>query len=242
MRPALPVLAAVALISAAALPARAQDAPVPAPGARAEALLTVTGEGRASAVPDRAAITLGILAEGQGAGEAMERLSEAAQAVIERLAADGVAERDIQTGQILLQPRYSRPREGEAPTIEGYEARNTLSLRVPNLDQLVARLDAALSAGANGLDGFVLEVSDPDAALTQAREDAVADALGKADILARAAGMQVGRVVSITEGGAMPPPRPMAARMEMAADMPVAAGETEFTASVTLVVAMSPGG
>ena len=241
MRLALPLVAALASLPVAGPAALAQEAPAaPAsPAAFEGPTLTVTGEGRSAAVPDRAAITLGIVAEAGSAADAMAEASASARAVIERLSGEGVAERDLQTGRISLQPRYSRPEEGHAPVIEGYEARTTLNLRVPDLDALGARLDAALSSGANGLEGLSLEVSDPEAALTEAREAAVADALDKAAVLATAAGMAPGDIVSLTEGGAVPPqPWPAMARMEMAADMPVAAGETEFTATVTLVIGL----
>jgi uncharacterized protein YggE len=215
-------------------PAMAQAAP--------PATLTVTGEGRVDTAPDMAVITLGLTTQGPTAAEAMAANSKALADVLARLTAAGVAARDIQTSALTLAPDWTGYGEGETPRIAGYTAQNMVTLRLRALDTLGAVLDAAVRDGANTLNGLSFALADPRPAEDAARTRAVADALARADLIAGAAGLSRGRIVSIVEGGGMAPPQPMFRADAAAAPMavPVAGGELSVVASVTMVVELAP--
>ena len=230
-RPAA-LLTAACLVGLAPLAATAQPTPPDAPR------LTVTGDGSATATPDMATISLGITAENPEAGVAMDTASQAAEAILARLDTLGIEPRDRQTSDLSLQPLWAGGYDSaEDRRITGYEARNTLTVRVRDLEKLGDVLQAVLEDGANQLSGLSFGLQNPDPVLEAARRDAVADAMARAQVLAEAAGVSLGRVLSISEGGGgSAPPAPM---MEMrAASVPVAAGEAELSSSVTMEFAL----
>lgn len=225
------VMPALALMLAFASPgaARAEDP--------AKASLTVTGQGMVDAVPDLATVSLGVTTQDASAAAAMAANSAALAAVMERLSAAGIEARDIQTSNLSLNPNWQHSPDGSTPpTITGYVASNQLTVRVRDIARLGAVLDAAISDGANTLNGIAFGMQDDAALLDEARTRAVQDARSRAQTLAGAAGVQLKRIVSITEGGGYAPPMPMY-RMEaaMAPDVPVAQGEIGIGASVTVV-------
>jgi hypothetical protein len=115
---------------------------------------------------------------------------------------------------------------------------NQVTARVRELDRLGAILDALVSAGANSINGPSFDLADPDQLLGEARDAAVADALAKAKRYAAAAGVQLGKIIAIEEGGVFAPPRPMMRAEAMAADVPIEPGQTELSASVTITFAL----
>lgn len=231
-RSVAPVLAAAALallpLLAWGLPARAQTAAEAGPPR-----ITVTGEGRVEAAPDMATVTLGVTTEGLTAAEAMDANTAALAAVLERLRAAGIADRDLQTSGLSLNPTWSNP-EGGRQRIEGFQASNMLSVRVRALNTLGEVLDAAVRDGANTLQGVTFGLADPQPVLDQARTRAVDDARRKAELLAGAAGVDLGRVLTVTEGGGYDQPVPQY-RMDAMAAVPVAAGEVSMSVAVTVV-------
>jgi hypothetical protein len=233
---------AAALAALSAAPALAQPAPGPARQhphmmMMEGTLLSVTAEGEAAGAPDLANINLGVVAEGQSAQAAMQANAQRMTRLIQSLRRAGVAERDVQTANVSVNPQYVYG-EGEAPRISGYQATNNVNVRVRNLDNLGRTMDAAVAAGGNTVNGVTFEFADPEPKLNQARTQAMQRARARADLYARAAGMSVHRIVSITEGAAPPPPMPMMAMARMAqesAPTPVAPGEVKTTATVTVV-------
>ncbi len=225
------VLSAVFLTAALALPglALAETAPVPA-------TITVTGEGTVTAAPDLATISLGVTTQGATAGAAMDANTAALTAVLERVKAAGVEGRDIQTSTLNLNPNWSNSDGSSMPVIQGYVATNMVQIRVRDLPKLGGVLDAAVTDGANTLNGISFGLAEPEPALDEARKEAVAAARARAELLTTAAGVGLGRVLSISEGGGYAPPMPMY-RMEAAmadAPVPVEGGEVGVTASVTI--------
>ncbi len=201
------------------------------------ARITVTGEGRVAAVPDMATVSLGVSAQAETAKAAMDRTSDGVAALLVQLAAAGVEDRDIQTSGLSLGPVWQHSRTGdEPPRITGFSAANTVTVRVRALDELGRLLDGALAGGVNTLHGVSFGLQDPMPRLDEARAEAVADAWRKAELLAGAAGVSLGPILSIAEDQGVSGPMPMF-RMEaaMADAVPVAAGETEVTARVTIV-------
>jgi uncharacterized protein YggE len=227
-RPVLPLLPlALALaVMPHALAAETREAP----------RITVTGEGRAEAVPDLAVITLGVTTQGATAAAALADNSTRLAAVLARLRAAGVADRDLQTSGLSLGPRYDYG-NNRPPRLVGYEATNQLAVRVRALDALGTILDAAVTDGANTLGGLAFSLADPQAARDAALAAAVAEARRKAAIVAEAAGVTLGPVLSISEQVAYagPQPMPRMAMADSAAAVPVAAGEVGYAATVTIV-------
>ena len=224
LRPLLPALA-LALVPVA-LAAETPQVPH----------LTVTGEGRAEAVPDLAVVTLGVTTQGATAAAALAENSARLSAVLARLRAAGVADRDLQTSGLSLGPRYDYG-DNRPPRLAGYEATNQLAVRVRALDTLGAILDAAVTDGANTLGGLAFSLSDPQAARDAALAAAVAEARRRAAIMAEAAGVTLGPVLSISEQVAFagPQPMPRMAMADAAPAVPVAAGEVGYAATVTIV-------
>jgi uncharacterized protein YggE len=211
----------IALLAFAPVPALAQ--PVPgstiSPLGPNSALLSLTAEGQSRRAPDLAMFNAGVVTQGRTAAEALAENSRRMDAVVAALRRAGVAERDIQTAAISLQPRYSNPEleaqlrarqmreayvppsEPRAPTIIGYEAQNNVQVRVRRLADMGRIVDALVEAGANQVNGPSFTLDEPAAALDEARAEAIANARRRAELYARAAGMRVVRILSISEGG-----------------------------------------
>lgn len=231
-------LALAGLVAATALPwgaAQAQEVP--------RATLAVNGQGEASAVPDVALFTTGVVTSAKTADEALAANSRAMTAVIAAVKDAGIAERDIATSGLSIQPQYSAPGQNsrEAPKVAGYEVRNGVSVKVRELSQLGGLLDKLVQAGANQAGGLRFTVSDPAALEQQARLAALKDAQAQAKELAQAAGLRLvrlRRVAPVEAGGGMPGPM-MAFKADRAA-VPMEAGETTVRAAVTLVYDVEP--
>lgn len=209
------------------------EALVPAQGA----VLDVVAQGRTARAPDLAVIRAGVVTQGATAAQALRDNADRMARVLPRLRGAGVAARDVQTAQVSLQPQY-RYGENVPPVITGYQATNSVSVRFRDVARAGAILDALVAEGANQIDGPTLTLDQPEAALDEARTDAVRRARARADLYARASGMQVARIVAIAEnGGDVGGPRaPVAYARAMAgeAKTEIAAGETEVTATVTV--------
>lgn len=240
-------LAFASLVLAGALPlaAQAQVAPPPVVAA-GNTLLTVSADGRAARAPDLAVFTAGVATAGKTAGEALSANSASMNRVVAALKRAGVADRDIQTSNLNLNPVYApqqpqRPDgtiEPRQPEIIGYQVSNTVTVRQRNLAEFGKVIDTLVSAGANQVNGPDFQVDKPDAALDDARIEAIGKARARAELYAKAAGLRVIRIVSISEsGGYAPPPMPMY-RMAMNADMagapPIASGEVSLVANVSV--------
>lgn len=205
--------------------------------------LTVTGEGQSRIAPDMATVQLGVTTQADSAAAAMEQNSTQQSAVIEALTGAGIDEAQIQTSGLNLNPLMQYG-ENQAPTVTGYQATNTVAVRVSDLARLGEVLDAIVTAGANEINGITFSREDGAEAQDQARRDAVADARRKAELLAEAAGVDLGPVLTLRDiqtgtGG----PRPMM-RMEaaMADAVPVQAGEVEMAAQVEIEYALAGEG
>jgi len=221
------ILPLAALLLGLALPASAETMP---------AYISVTGEGVSYAAPDMANISLGVVTQGASAGETLGQSSALVSAILAELAAMGVAPRDIQTTGLSVNTMldYSDP---DVVRITGYEARNMLSVRVRDLPMAGALIDAAFAAGANDFSGMTFELEDMRAASDAARQAAVADARARAELFAAAAGVSLGRIETIVEGGDFrydPGFGLRTAPMAATPPLPIAEGELAISASVTI--------
>ncbi len=212
-------------------PARAQSEPA------AVRTLVVSGQGEARAVPDTVSVSAGVTTEAKTAAEALNANTRAMNNVFAELKRLGVPERAIQTSNFSVQPQYP-PYNSNGPQedrrIIGYNVSNQVTVRLDDVAKLGTALDALVTSGANNMNGINFTVRDPATLLAQARRDAVADAMAKAKIFAAAAGVNLGRILSITEGGSEAP-QPMFRVMAAAPSaVPVAPGETTISASVSI--------
>jgi uncharacterized protein len=223
------VLSALILSTALALPIAA---PALADG-DVNRTISVTGTGTVEAAPDMATLMIGVTTQGATAAEALAENSKATEAVIARLTASGVEARDLQTSNLSINPNWTGY-DSSTPTISGYVASNMLTVRVRALDTTGAILDAAVADGANTLNGMTFGLADPEPAYNEARKEAVADARAKAELLAMAAGVRLGQVVSISDAGAMTDPAPMYRDAVAASPVPVQGGELGLIANVAV--------
>jgi uncharacterized protein YggE len=205
-----------------------------------ERQIVVQGEGRVSAAPDTAIIALGVQREARDARTAMRDASEAMTLVLSRLDQAGIAPEDIQTTRVGLDPRWQHSQDGAPPRVTGYVASNDLSVRVRDLDALGGLLDAVVSEGANTMNGLSFSVADMEPLEDAARIAAVEDARRKAATLADAAGVTLGGVVTLSEGGVGGPvPMMETAMLSDRAMVPVAAGQVDVVVTVRAVFAIA---
>ena len=237
MHYAKPVLFAATLAFAAfAGGAFAQQAPLSADGT----LLSVSAHAEATRVPDVATVSAGVVTQAADANAAMRDNAARMDAVMKAIRAAGIAERDIQTSGINLNPQY-RYIENQPPAITGYQASNTVSLKVRDIGKLGGVLDALVASGANQVNGPAFEVDKPEIAYDEARRAALAKAQARATMYADALGVRVRRIVSIDEGGGFQPPVPMPmmamgrAEKSVAYDTAVSPGETTLGANLNVV-------
>jgi hypothetical protein len=222
----LRTLSAVLVIAASAL------APLPAQAAeKIDKLVTVTGEATVAAAPDAAQIRIGVSSQGKTARAASDANVKDMTVVLAAIKESGVADRDIQTTSLSLQPQYDPNKTGGARLI-GFQANNQVTIKVRDIGQLPNILDRAISAGANEMSGIEFVVSEQSKLLDKARAEAIADARHKAELYANAAGMKVGRVMTISEEDTVPPPRTFQAVRAGAAA--IAPGEQMLRAVVTV--------
>ena len=209
-----------------AVPALAETVP--------PSMISVTGEASVSVAPDQAQIEGGVTSDAKTAREASEANNAAMGKVLLALKAAGVAEKDIQTSRLSLQPQYAANRSGPSP-VTGYRASNRVTVRLHDVTRVAGTIDTLVGAGATDIGGINFSVSNASKLLDDAREQAVSDARRKAEIYARAAGVTLGAPLSISEEGA-PGPMPfrkMAVGMA-ASPAPVALGEETLQVTVSV--------
>lgn len=229
------VLVAVPLTGATAQTATTVEPMVPASGT----VLDVSATGRTTRVPDVATIRSGVVTQNATAAVALSENATRMARVLAALKKAGVAPRDIATSNVSLSPQY-RYENNVPPVITGYQATNTVSVRFRDVGKSGAILDALVKEGANQIDGPNLSLDDPDAALDEARIEAVKIARARAETYARAAGMSVARIVSIGEGGenaGSPPVMPQFRALKVMADSAptqIASGETDVTVTLNV--------
>ena len=219
------------------LPALASFANAQSAGQHEPRLLTVGGTGEARAAPDQATVSAGVVSEAKTAGDALAANSRAMNAVFATLKRFGIPDKSIQTSNFSVSPQYPDYDSKQPRHVIGYQVSNTVTVTVDDLTKVGPALDALVASGANSLGDIAFSIRDEKPLLAQAREAAVKDATAKAETLARAAGVSLGPIVSIGEGGGEMPVRPMARMMVAAAPAappPVAAGEQSLTANVTI--------
>lgn len=245
-------LFAATLAALAPMAAQAQvTSSIPVIGA-GNTLLNIAAEGKSVRTPDLAVFNAGVTTQGKTAGEALTENAQSMTAVIAALRKAGIAERDIQTSNLSINPVYGQPKrlpdgsiEEREPVIVGYQANNQVSVRQRKVDQYGKVIDTLVAAGANQVNGPTFQIATPDSAMDDARIEAMKKARARAELYARSAGLRVVRILSISESAGWAPPQPqvMFARAEMASapkSSPVAAGELEMAVTVNVSYELAP--
>jgi uncharacterized protein len=228
------LLAMIAAAVVAVPPAAAQPQPAPV---LAGTRLDVSATGEVSRVPDIAIISAGVVTRAPTATAAIEQNAARMERVRAALKRAGIADRDIQTSAINLNPDY-RYDNNRPPVLTGYQASNMVNVRFRDIRSSGKILDALVAEGANQINGPHLTIDKPEAALDEARTKAVANGRARAELYARALGMRVVRLLAVSEGGGyhVPPPMPvmMAERSADAASTKIDPGEQRLQAGVTM--------
>ncbi|MCT4555483.1 MAG: SIMPL domain-containing protein [Pelagimonas sp.] len=232
-RPTLPVLAMA--LGLTALPALAET----------PAQLTVSGVGQVVATPDMARLTLGVEQRDTDPVAAMNAVSEAITRITGVLEAQDVAPRDIQTSALRLDYRLPHSASGalSKPPEPEFFAANMLDLRLRDMDRLGAVLQALLEAGVTDIRGLSFDVEDRKSLQDEALRLAVKDARAKAELMAEAAGVSLGAVLSMSDSASPITPQFAAPRMMMAdaESLPISGGEIDLSGQVTIVFSIEPG-
>ena len=229
IRMSTPLVLSVAFGLAVAAPARAD------PPALAGTRLDVGATGEVTRLPDIATLSAGVVTQAGSAAAAMAENARRMALATAALRRAGIADKDIRTATLSLQPQY-RYADNQPPTITGYQASNQLSVAFHDIARAGAILDTLVGQGVNQISGPDFAVEHPEAALDEARTAAIRTARARAELYAKATGLSVRRIVSISESGIdMPQPqRPMMmmARAKTGADTELAPGDQKLSASV----------
>ena len=200
--------------------------------------LTVSGTGDATDDADMVTVVLGVQTRDESAAGAVADNARMMADSIEALKAAGVPEDEIKTSGFSI---YSTRDwiDGKLSDKVVFEVSNKVTFTFDLTDEVDVGevLDAAVSAGTNSVDSVTFGLRDPTSVQEEALEDAVADAMGKAEVISEAADVALGRILSISEGGASPVPM-AESRVYFAADVatttPIVPGDVEVTATVTI--------
>jgi uncharacterized protein YggE len=211
-------------------------------------LFSSSGEGKVTAVPDQATVTVGITQQSQTVSEAKNKVNQATDSIIKDLKKLGLADKDIKTTDYSVNPNYSQqngiampmlPTTGQQ-TITGYTVTENLEINVKPLEKANQVIDAATKDGANLVGGVNFTFSDQlsKSLESQATEQAVSDARAKAEALAKATGINLGKVVNVVENQPGQPIPMMAANAALKTDQSaptnVTPGENSLTVDVVL--------
>jgi uncharacterized protein YggE len=201
--------------------------------------ITVNGQGKASAPPDMAIIETGVVTHGVTAIEALSENNQIMGRIMDILIGHKIAEKDVQTSMLNVIPEYKQDDRGRIEEkIIGYSVRNQVQVRVRDLKYLGQVIDALVRAGSNQVSGISFGIDDPARVINQARERAIADARGRAELYARSAGVREGKILAINEQATEWPRAQGAYRMydmQAVSSVPVATGEQEYSVTIQMI-------
>jgi uncharacterized protein len=207
--------------------------------------VSVTGSGQASAQPDNAVVIVGVHTQADEAATALTQNNEQMNNLINALTGEGIARENIQTRFVRLNPVYGdrtapSPTNGP-PQIIGYEATNTVQVRITDINQVGEILDLSIRSGGNIIENIRFEIVNRSALVQQARQAAIDDAQQKAEQLAQLTGTQLGMVISINESEVGDPR--MAAVPEFADDaaVPIEPGTEDVRINLSITWQLTGG-
>ncbi len=206
--------------------------------------VAVTGDSIVQAKPDTAILTISVVSQAKLALEAQQDNANKSDAVVRALKSAAGAGAEIKTSGYSLQP-IRVYKEGQPPTITGYEARNSVTVIMSDLAKVGAVIDATAQAGANDVSGISFALKQDRPARDRALGEATREAVSKAQVIAKALGGRVVRIVEVQEEG-VERPRPIYqveayARTAMAAQTPIEVGTLDITSKVQLIAEVEVG-
>ncbi len=201
--------------------------------------INVNGNAQVVLAPDIAYISIGVHSEAKSAKEAVATNNAQTQAVIDAIKSQGVDPKDIQTTNfsVYQQEKFSPTNEDLGPY---FYVDNTVYVTVRDVTKIGSILDAAIAAGANNIYGITFDVQNKDAATAAGRDQAMADAQAQAEQLAKAAGVTLGDVQSISYYSNPPTPvyydnkAAAPAGVGGGASVPISTGQLTMTVSVNV--------
>jgi len=197
----------------------------------------MTGTASVSAAPDQAIVTAGVLTKAESARSALSANTKRMRQVFTALKDLDIEERDITTSSFNISPNWEHGPSGSQQ--RGYQVSNQVTVRLRDVTFVGAALDTLVRAGANQAGGVQFLVKNRDELLDTARAEAVGKAKDRAMLYAEAAGVKLGKIVEITEGGFGGGPQPQFAGRAVAMEAaPIAAGEQDLSVSVTITWAL----
>jgi len=230
---------AMALIISAGTISHAQTATSGTSDNRRATRITVGGDSIVQAQPDTAILTISVVTQARRAIEAQQENATKTDAVIQALKTAAGTGAEIKTSGYSVQPQRMY-RENQPPTITGYEARNTVTVTLNDLKKVGTVIDAASQAGSNDIAGIAFTLREDRPARDRALQQATQEAISKAEVIARALGRKVTRIVEVQEEGFIRPPQPvyqaeafMAKRDSVAT--PIEVGSLDITSRVLLI-------
>ncbi|HKR12303.1 MAG TPA: SIMPL domain-containing protein [Pyrinomonadaceae bacterium] len=201
--------------------------------------VNVVGDAIVQAQPDTAILMISVVTQARSAIDAQQQNATRSDAVVQALKNAAGPGAEVKTSGYSVQPQRVY-KEGQPPTISGYEARNTVTVTMSDLKKIGNVIDVASQSGANDISGISFTLKQDQSAREQALTQATREAMNKAEVLARALGKRVVRVVEVQEEGFQRPPVPvyqaeafMAKRDSVAT--PVEVGSLEITSRVLLI-------
>lgn len=214
----------------------ATSAPAAVPGTAAPRQVTVVGEGKVDGTPDTLTVSLSIAATAPDAIGASNQTSARANAVIDALVGQGVDRKDISTTTVTLQPQYGG---SDNTTIVGYQSSNSIDVKVRKIENGPQVLGAITTTGGDNtrINSVTYSIEDDSQLVKDARSGAFEDAKNRAQQYADLSGLDLGKVLSISEtGSGAPPPMPSPVRFDVAAEaVPLSPGQQTVGFSVTVV-------
>lgn len=213
-----------------------------------EASIIVSGEGDASIAPDIAILHMSVNKIGKNAGRAMSENAKAMNVVLEALKKQGIADKDLRTSGFSIVPQFFYPQNNSngtqgIPELTGYQVVNSITVRLRDISRVGEILDQSVELGINQGAGVTFANDNPKATIEAARREAVKNAIAKANILAEAAGVKLGRIIDISDTNSQPA---LMGTTEVdfklaqrAAPTPIAAGENTYQITVTMTFAIN---
>ncbi len=241
--------ALIAALAAAVMvtPALAQDGPGygqrgPGPsimrGDGQNTILEANGDGQVMVTPDIAIVTIGVVTRGDNASDALAQNSKDLNAALAAIKVAGVDDKDVGTSGLSIDPIYEPLRDAAPdappPKIIGYHVSNSVRVTIRDIASSGDLLDKVTSAGANQVNGIAFDVADRTSAEDEAIKAAIAEAKRRGTLMADAAGVTLGRMLTVHASATGGGPVPMFARMEAAAPTPVMPGQQAVTANASI--------
>ena len=199
--------------------------------------IELSATGSASARPDMAIISTGVVTDGKTARSALDNNSAAMVRIVAALKKQGLAPKDIQTSNFSVHPRYQHFKNGRPPEIIGYQVTNSVSIKVRDIKRLGDILDEVVTLGSNNIGGISFHISKTGDLKDEATRDAMKNAIHKGNILAKSVGGKLGKVLKIREETMSVSPQPQFARLAKAqsASVPIETGEKSIKVRVHII-------